>query len=364
MKEKIISVYVKGSRNSTAYYRIYQYLDRMPNVHVKYHIMYPKLIEHYFMPVSERNFIVKMIIWITALFRMTLALLNDCLSKPKSIIIHKRVISRYTPVIIKFLLLLCKHYNIKIIWDFDDHLVEGRELTKRAFDFYSKISDDIIVTHLFLKSLVNKAWQNKIIMMPTTDGDMYNEALKKDLLEERLRNLKNEVRLVWVATSGNMVNLEYYIKYIEEAAKDIFLESKRKVLLYIVCDKPLKYPNNYLEINNIKWSRASAIRTMGLSHIGIMPLLDTEYNKGKGGFKLVQYMSYALPCIGSKVGFNNNVIDSSCGFLVSNGNDWIEAIKKLSIPSNWRNYSIGAFSKWNSDFSYEENLKKWNDLLN
>ena len=56
---------------------------------------------------------------------------------------------------------------------------------------------------------------------------------------------------------------------------------------------------------------------MLISHIGIMPLKDTEYTKGKCAFKAIQYMSAGLPVIISPVGLNNEVINhGESGFCI------------------------------------------------
>ena len=52
------------------------------------------------------------------------------------------------------------------------------------------------------------------------------------------------------------------------------------------------------------------------AHIGIMPLPDNDFTRGKGGFKLIQYMSTAMPVIASAVGFNKQIVTKDFGYLV------------------------------------------------
>ena len=129
----------------------------------------------------------------------------------------------------------------------------------------------------------------------------------------------------------------------------------KKLTLKVVCDKPLAYSSSFLEIVNIKWTRKNAIYHMTNAHIGIMPLLDNEYNKGKGGFKLVQYLSIGLPCIGSNVGYNKLVIGDNCGFLAKDEGDWLKAVETLSNVNVWKQYSSNAYKYWLEHFSFDKN---------
>lgn len=100
------------------------------------------------------------------------------------------------------------------------------------------------------------------------------------------------------------------------------------------------------------------------AHIGLMPLMDSEFTKGKGGFKLIQYLSAALPIIGSNVGFNKAVCDDSVGKLLDdiyNKDDLLLTIK--TIINNWESLSLNALEKWNQNFSFEKSLNFWKKIL-
>lgn len=359
---KKVSVYVKGDRSSTAYYRIYQYFDRIDDIDVSYHLMYPLWVQKKFMPVPSQNILMQIIIFFCAYMNVLFALMGDMFYTKDVIVIHKRLLSRYMPVPLKWIVDRIAKKGTRIIWDFDDNLVVGKEMSRRTFEYLSDISDKIVVTHEYLKSLVPERCKGKVFIVPTTDGDMYKLYENKNLLEQRIRCLKDETRLVWVATSSNIKNLMPVIPYIDEAAELLAING-RKVSLKIICDKPVKYETKALIIENIKWSREAAIEGMKTSHIGIMPLLDIEYNKGKGGFKLVQYISVGLPCIGSDIGYNKQVISKECGVLTRSCGDWVNAVCKLSDYNMWKSYSENANKHWQKCFSFELNLKFWKDLL-
>ena len=64
--------------------------------------------------------------------------------------------------------------------------------------------------------------------------------------------------------------------------------------------------------------------------VGIMPLPDEPWARGKCGFKLIQYMASGLPVIASPVGVNKEIVDDGInGFLTESNEQWIEALEKL-----------------------------------
>ena len=71
--------------------------------------------------------------------------------------------------------------------------------------------------------------------------------------------------------------------------------------------------------------------------IGVMPLTDTIYEKGKCAMKALEYMSMEIPVVASAVGENNYaVIDGYNGFLAKNTIDWVKNLEKLILDRNLR----------------------------
>lgn len=355
-----VSAYVKGDRNSSSYYRYYQYFDKIENIDIKYHVMYPKWVENHFSPVGYQPLFIKVIVYIVAYFRMLIALLVDLYYRPNTIIVSRRIINKYMPRHFKCIFSLILRRGAYFAWDFDDHILEGRELTKSDFDFFSRKANVIFVTHQFLKDQVDMCYHHKTFIMPTTDGDMYKEAGNPILLKDRKETFKNMINLVWVAYSVNLEHLKTAVPALDKAAKKL----KKPLILNVVCDKPLEGETESLIINNVKWTKKSAIESMMNAHIGIMPLKPSEYSKGKGGFKLVQYISIGLPCIASNVGFNREVLgDNVCGLLVETQQEWYNAVIELSKEENWEYYSSRAFTQWKEHFSFERNLHQWEEVI-
>ncbi len=79
-----------------------------------------------------------------------------------------------------------------------------------------------------------------------------------------------------------------------------------------------------------KWKMEEEFADLNSFDIGIMPVPDTEWAKGKCGFKAILYMSCGLPVVVSPVGANLEIIDEGVnGFFAANNEEWVNTISKL-----------------------------------
>ena len=80
----------------------------------------------------------------------------------------------------------------------------------------------------------------------------------------------------------------------------------------------------------LPWSEAREVRDIQTFDTGIMPLPDGPFERGKCGYKLIQYMACGLPVISSPVGANIHIVEQGkTGFLPSSNADWVEAFSML-----------------------------------
>jgi glycosyltransferase involved in cell wall biosynthesis len=90
------------------------------------------------------------------------------------------------------------------------------------------------------------------------------------------------------------------------------------------------------------WSEAGEIAAVQAMDIGIMPLPDEPWARGKSGYKLVQYMACGLPVVASPVGVNSSIIDEGAtGFLARDPAEWRTALGRLIDDEDLRR-SMGA----------------------
>lgn len=75
------------------------------------------------------------------------------------------------------------------------------------------------------------------------------------------------------------------------------------------------------------WSEETEVTDMMEFDVGIMPLPDDPWTRGKCAFKLIQYMACGLPVVASPVGMNNDVVQHGRnGFLASSQQEWLQAL--------------------------------------
>ena len=79
----------------------------------------------------------------------------------------------------------------------------------------------------------------------------------------------------------------------------------------------------------LEWKEEKEVSYINTFDVGVMPLIDDEWARGKCAFKLIQYMACGIPVIASRVGANNDVVQSDRGILVSHNSEWIKALRKM-----------------------------------
>ena len=85
-----------------------------------------------------------------------------------------------------------------------------------------------------------------------------------------------------------------------------------------------------MSINHIQWDENTEVEEISKFDIGIMPLPDNPWERGKCGFKLIQYLSCNVPVIGSPVGVNKDIIINGVnGFQANSTDEWIKYIRLL-----------------------------------
>lgn len=361
MKTREVNTVIVYLRNKTinpsGYYRVYQYTKNIKNQNFKYRELVSNNIYYSY---HFNNNILNKIRYIGCIFiRSFFYLIIDSLLKDSIVIINRETCPRKCLFLQRiFLSRLCK--NNKIIWDFDDDILENGEISLEEWNILKKYSDSIIISSPYLFNLMNGVEKKRITLLNTTDGDFQ---YTNDLLEKRILSMKDSVNLVWIATSSNIVNLESVLSELDEYAMHMRNQSGKKVSLCCVCNTSVFAQTKYLKIENVKWSRQNALSALQKAHIGIMPLIDNKYSRGKGGFKLIQYMAAGLPMIASPVGINNEIVKDNIGKLPKTG-EWLNAIDSIcSSMEIWKEYAVNSRKEWENKYSYENVLERWREKL-
>lgn len=147
-----------------------------------------------------------------------------------------------------------------------------------------------------------------------------------DALRPAPRREKSKWTVGWIGTWWNM----RYVRAVEEPLAD-FLARHGDAELLIVCDgKPSfgKIPAGRWRF--ARWSAEREVALVQEMDAGIMPLADTDWERGKCAFKMLQYMATGLPVVVSPVGANREVLGKGeVGFAATDAGDWHTALVRL-----------------------------------
>lgn len=107
-----------------------------------------------------------------------------------------------------------------------------------------------------------------------------------------------------------------------------------------------------LPMRSIEWTEASEVQSLQGFDVGIMPLEDGPFERGKCGYKLVQYMACGLPVVASPIGVNSQIVEHGVnGFLARTDGEWAEALRTLSSDAALRR-RMGAAGREKVERSY------------
>ena len=122
------------------------------------------------------------------------------------------------------------------------------------------------------------------------------------------------------------------------------LQEKHDFMFRVICDVAPAYPqiSNY---EYVPWRKKTEIEDLQAIDIGLMPVPDGLWERGKVGFKAIQYSALAIVPVVSDVGSGPEVVmDGKTGFVVRNdGDEWYRALEwLLENPGRWAAFGVAA----------------------
>jgi len=215
-----------------------------------------------------------------------------------------------------------RRYNKKIIYDFDDAMMYSPKSPDTdslshflPFRRTAMLADMIIAGNPYLAEHALR-FNNNVKTLPTgLDTETYRV---KDIPKK-----SGEIRLVWIGSKSTLP----YLAEIKPALEEIGTIFSN-VILRIICDD--FFDLQHMKVEKCQWAKATEARDLATSDIGLAPLPDNRFTKGKCGFKILQYAAAGLPSVASPVGINSEYVrDSVTGFLAKDPSQWIKNLRKL-----------------------------------
>lgn len=268
------------------------------------------------------------------------------------LVLHRKF---FKPIELFLIKKLCR----KIIYDFDDALMfvevrRNQPLTGKYTDKFARTagaSDIVVAGNAFLA--IHSKLNCRRVEVLTTPVDVKRYVPAAD------RSEKKEVVIGWIGSKGNLV----YLRDLEPVFKNLARKFPQ-MALSVICD-------DFLDVDGVKvykrtWSEEDEIRYLQEIDIGIMPLTDDLWSRGKCGFKILEYFGVGVPAVASSVGINSEIIRHGVnGYLAGSLDEWEKHLGTLIEDAALRkNMGKEGRKTVEGRYSMEEYLTRYCLLIN
>lgn len=304
---------------------------------------------------QKNQYIKKTLGIVTGYFRRCIHLFK-CI-QANYIMIHRELTPLGPPV---FEWILIFTFGKKIIYDLDDAIWTSDKdpLKKRlnGLKWYPKVgflcrnSYRISAGNHYLADYASR-YHSRVTINPTTIDTSMTCHL----------NVRHQENIVTIGWTGSHSTLKY-LELILGPLQQILIAIKQTRLL-IICDEKPSWELKGMEF--LPWNRTTEWNDLCRIQIGLMPLTDNPWTRGKCGFKILEYFSLGIPSLASPVGINADLVQHGRnGFLCNNDPEWIHYLDILIKHPPLRETMGMAGKKLVEDqFSLQSNLDTFLSLF-
>ena len=288
-------------------YRAYQFINPLGNQGIKCQVV----------EAPERNF-GKRLRYLPQLFR--LARTQDVL------FVQKRTFPAW---VLKPLIKINSH----LVFDFDDaiFLDPGQQAAVISILRVAKV---VVAGNDYLADFARQ-YNSQVEIIPSViDTDLYYPPTGPRHPGD------NRLILGWIGSDPNFGSLEMLIPVLNR----LYDRYQDRVILRVISGKPWRVEMK-MRHEAIQWTHHQSRVDLQQFDIGLMPLEDTEWNRGKCGFKLIQYMAVGIPGVASPVGVNRTIVqDGKSGYLTTTISEWGDRLVELIERPELR-YQMGRSAR-------------------
>lgn len=255
--------------------------------------------------------------------------------------------------------IIARLFKKRIIYDYDDAIwipvASEHNKIARYIKWFSKVaaicrmSYKVSAGNEYLADYARK-YCKKVKVIPTVvDTDKVHNRLQDQTV--------TDPTIGWTGTFSTLKYLNIVVPAIQR------LQEKYSFSFIVIANKDPELPLKRYRF--IKWEKETEAEDLLNIHIGVMPLHDGEIEKGKCGFKAIQYMALGIPAVVSPVGVNKDIVsDGIDGFVCNSVEEWEEKLMSLlKDPMMRQQFGAAARKKIEERYSVKATTGMFLDLF-
>lgn len=305
--KKLVIFTLYGEEGASSNYRIRIFRNELESKYnVKWFNFWPKnYLKKY--AYNKKKFVIPIIfLYIASFIKRFFQILFTC-KKANIVFVQKGMFPGLNLNLIDYI----KRHNARVVFDVDDAIYCNKN------DFSDNIAKKVDAIICGNRTLIDhyQIFNNNCYLIPTTDdtrkySNFWHESFGNKIIG-------------WIGSSATIDNL----RIVKNPLKKILTKYPGVRFIYL-SDSSVDMFNGIDGVEFVKWASDTYLEEISNFTVGIMPLFDTPVNRGKCGFKLVQYLSMKKPVIGSPVGVNEEII-GNCGICPKTESDWFTALERI-----------------------------------
>ena len=248
--------------------------------------------------------------------------------------------------------------KIKLISDHDDAFFHRYDLHKfsiirkllgKKIDSVMSQADIVFAGNEYIGERAKRN-NEKVEIFPTV--------VNTDIYKKTISEKDGVFTIGWIGSPGT----SKYLKNIENDLCEIYKTGNVRINFVGAGDIKM----DGFDYNIIAWEESTEVLEISKFDVGIMPLPDSPWERGKCGFKLIQCMACEVPVIASPVGVNRNIIQNGeNGFLAESSEDWIKYFYTLKNDEKLRcDMGYKGRKLIEEKFSLDKNAALLIDIIN
>ena len=233
------------------------------------------------------------------------------------------------PYLPGFLEVLFLHKTVNYVVDFDDAIFHNydqhksrlvRRYLRKKLDKLLSGASVVTVGNSYLRNYVIKHGARNVMLIPTViDIHRYQVLPEMD---------SDVIRIGWIGSPSTSKYIDLLRVPLQKVAQD-------RDIIFVTIGSP-EIDNFPVPIEQHSWSLEAEAELISTLHIGVMPLVDGPWERGKCGYKLIQYMACGRPVVASAIGVNIDIVSSDVGYLANSHDEWVNSLLSLIDKTDFR----------------------------